>query len=57
MKPTNKNNRITIRLSPSQHLMIEEASEKLQLDKAKLMRYIIDHTLPEILMHFENESE
>lgn len=57
MKPTNKNNRITIRLSPNQHLMIEEASEKLQLDKAKLMRYIIDLTLPEILMHFENESE
>lgn len=43
MKSTNKDSRITVRLTPNQQQVINEVSAKINRPKAALVRCIIDN--------------
>lgn len=41
-KSTNKTTKLVVRLTPNQSLMIDEISEKFEVTKSALVRYILD---------------
>lgn len=43
MKPTKKDCRITVRLTPHQDFMLDEISKELDKPKAQLLRYMIEN--------------
>lgn len=42
MKATNKDSRITVRLTPNQDFMLDVISKKIDKPKSALVRYIIE---------------
>lgn len=45
MKPTNKDARVTVRLTPHQNFMLETISKELDTPKAALVRYMIEQLI------------
>ena len=45
MKSTTKDQRITVRLTPNQAFIIEELSKSQNIDKAKIVRYMLDYCI------------
>lgn len=42
-KSTNKTNKLVVRLTPNQSLMIDEIAEQFEVTKSSLVRYILDN--------------
>lgn len=45
MKSTTKDQRITVRLTPNQAFIIDELSKSQKIDKAKIVRYMLDYCI------------
>jgi len=45
MKSTTKDQRITVRLTPNQAFIIDELSISQKIDKAKIVRYMLDYCI------------
>lgn len=48
MKSTTKDQRITVRLTPNQAFIIDELSKSQKIDKAKIVRYMLDFCIKEL---------